>query len=199
MSLTFFNMKVTDLVGYIQKYLLPTDVLYFQKVLSSNLVFKIHPSFVPSSTNFPVFYRALLLYGKKYSFLFSFLSDNNAAKNIPACDNKPGGLIFIFASKIPFDYGTAVVKSFGSRKFDNISKFMDDFFDVAAEHHETSLKAREMVQYLSSRTPTKSPETNPTHNRNRLHAFGFGFDMCEDEMNPEVSVSETYLEEQSVQ
>jgi hypothetical protein len=189
----FYDLKVSELVVYIRKYLLPTDVLYFSKLLAKNLNFKIHPSYVPSPTNFPVFYRALLLYRKKFMFLFLFMSENNSPRNIPSCDNKPGGLIFIFASKIPFGYGSAVVRSFGSKRFDNINDFIEAFYNVAMVHHDNSLKARETVQYFDNTlrsnvidTPRKSNNVNFIHD-------DFNTSVDEDEL----LFSETYGREES--
>jgi hypothetical protein len=63
---------------------------------------------------------------------------------IPRCDNKEGGLVKAFVSKIPFEYGTRILLLLDKNKWDNIYKFVSDFTTIVDEHKEYADAARRL-------------------------------------------------------
>lgn len=80
-------------------------------------------------------------FSKVYEILIVGLDEDS--KTIPRTENKTGGLVQLFISKIPFEYGTRVVQLI-EPKWDTIYTFIKEFRGVVDEHREDSEKARKL-------------------------------------------------------
>ena len=87
----FFILSAKKLLSYIQASLSPRNKVAFALQLERNVNFNISSTFVLEAYNFKIFYESLLVYKKDFMRIFDFLAYK--IENIPACNNKKGGLI----------------------------------------------------------------------------------------------------------
>lgn len=145
----FFNLANDQIRKLVQKSIRPTDRHMFAKQLTDAVFFKSNDKFVPTVINFQDFFTRLSTFRREFEDVFEFLSFNNS-KNIPRLDNKDDGIIRVFISKIPADYGNRVYQQLPSTKFDVLSDFLEAFFAIAQRHFEMSKQAKELYSYLPS-------------------------------------------------
>jgi hypothetical protein len=87
----------------------PASPEAFLEALDKNVSFPLSSSWIPSRANGEELFDAILAYKEKFLFVFHFLADDNA-DNVPGIHNREGGLIRLFAKKIPHDYGKNTAK-----------------------------------------------------------------------------------------
>jgi hypothetical protein len=76
----------------------------FSEALDKSVVFPLPFSWTSNRSNGEELFDAVLAYKKKFLFVFHFLADDND-DNVPGVHNQQGGLIRLFAKKIPHEYG----------------------------------------------------------------------------------------------
>ena len=143
----FYEVTAKVLLREIQLAVRPRSILAFAKTFSDNISFFIPDKYIPTATNLEVLYDALLLYRDKVLLIYEFLSKHNS-KNIPPCNEKEGGLLKIFIEKIPFEYGTRMMRAMKKRKFEDIFEFIEDFMKIAYTHKEHSHESRETMRFV---------------------------------------------------
>ena len=153
----FYELSNLKLFRYIQKIIRPEDPMAFQAALIDNISFPLPDTFEPDPVYFTPFYDALLVYRKSFIKCFEYLAEDNT-ENIPRVDNKNGGLVKIFLSKIPAEYGDRVLQSFPSNKFKTLGEFLDMFYAKVEEHRDDAKKSRKMFRYFRKRTKVKQLE-----------------------------------------
>ena len=153
---SFYLISTEELSVYLRKAAQPTDVVTFQETLNKCIEFQIPHNYSPTPSGFDLLHTALLSYRSNFEKYYDFMAEGNT-KVIPKCDNKPGGLINIFLSKIPFDYGNRMYHAMTKQKFDDIDSFLDEFYKKVHSHFQVHLKAKDMVNYLKSSTSFNSP------------------------------------------
>jgi hypothetical protein len=141
----FYCLSNKTLYKTIQRLILPLNKPEFHDKLSANVTFSLKPNYRPSPTDFRHFYEMLLLYRQNFRKVFELLAEKNASA-VPKIDNKEGGIIKLFLSKIPYEYGTRVFKCLDQQKFDNIDTFMDSFYNYVEGHNSISKAARTFGQ-----------------------------------------------------
>jgi hypothetical protein len=155
----FYALEVRELILLLLEQVRPDTVLAFQKMLEYNVQFPTLPKdYKPRSDNFQPMYDALLLYRKNFETVYEILAEENEA-NIPAATYKDGGLVKIFANKIPFDYCHKFLRADGTTKFTSIKVFIRRFYEERVEVHYESFKvARNMNQNFDVSTLSKAAQ-----------------------------------------
>jgi hypothetical protein len=127
-QINFYNLSTRKLFYRLQNAVKPTDQNQFRKYLEK-IDFKIFHNYKPDVTDFKPFYEALLLYRKEFTRMVDFLSADNM-NCLPKCNNKEGGLIKIFVSKIDKvgKYGTKLLAGLSTQSYKNLDNFLDSFF-----------------------------------------------------------------------
>ena len=161
----FFKLSSKQLRRYIQKSIRPTDKNMFASKLSEAVGFWSSNNFTLTVLNFQDFFTRLCTYRREFEEVYEFLAYHNAA-NIPKLENKDKGIIKIFLSKIPCEYGNKVFQQLSKTKFESLDEFMTLFFSVDSEHYDISKESRKLSSYLPERTtslaiPDKSSKFTP--------------------------------------
>jgi hypothetical protein len=87
--------------------------------------------------------------------VYDFLADGLETTCIPRVEDKEGGLIRCFLSKIPFNIGRQMFKRMDEpdRKFTSITHFLTSFFRKLEEDFETFNRAKGLAKILLSSDP----------------------------------------------
>ena len=153
----FFSLSNTKLLKYLRQAIRPKNKLDFAAILAKSVEFSEGDSFKIYLNHFEKFYSKLLTYRKHFTDVYEFLAHNNKVTHIPRCDNKEGGLIQIFNSKIPDSYGAKVLQVLAKTKFDSIYEYLDAFFVVAKEHNAHAENLKKLNHFLPKAMPSKTP------------------------------------------
>jgi hypothetical protein len=110
-----------------------------------------------------------LQYKEKFAFVYHFLADDNS-ENVPGIHNRDGGIIKLFAKKIPHDYGRNTVKRLLERtkksEYDVLELFLEDFIAECKSTRDRAIASNnEMLRF----TRQKNEEDNHNRERNRDH------------------------------
>ena len=147
----FIRLTREQVMEALQIAVRPKSMNEFQQTLQSQVKFEIPDGYRLKVINFNQMYESLVTYQQKFIRYFDFMSEGNFA-HIPHCENKDGGLIKIFLSNIPFEYGTKTFstmtldkdvlnrhKADSSRAFDY---FLKAFMEKVKEDQEKSIEAQ---------------------------------------------------------
>lgn len=145
---SIMKLDLRDLTVLLMKQIAPTCRLDFQKTLDELTTLQLPQNYKPSlMTNF-MWHKAMLQYvhdyRKAYEFLTETYDDDEFDAIVPPCDHKEGGLIKLFTSKIPYQYGSRVyTNTMASQKFTVIHEFLNKFQIILSEHHKLLKKLAE--------------------------------------------------------
>jgi hypothetical protein len=166
----FYQLSTKELFNLVQTELRPESSLEFGQALSQNVDFELPFHYVPSATNFNTFYGALLIYKNSFTTLFELMAHANE-DNIPSCDMKEGGLVRIFIDKIPFEYGSRVMKTIKRSSFEDFRSFLTVFYAEVRKHSSESRQARGITQHFGGTAYTAARQNSNSHAKDvRLHA-----------------------------
>jgi hypothetical protein len=129
----FYSLEAPELYDKMRVMILPRSKLDFTSKLEKYATFDLPTHYKPSAMDFKLMYDALLAYRDRFRKIVELMSDD-LGTNVPACDNKEGGLIRSFLSKVPFEYGKRVYQNMGEKKFPNIYKFLKAFYERVQLH-----------------------------------------------------------------
>jgi hypothetical protein len=119
----------------------PSSPEAFLEALEKNVLFPLPSNWVPNRGNGEDLYDAILLYKEEFAFVYHFLADDNS-DNVPGIHNRDGGILKLFAKKLPHDYGKNTVKRLLERakksEYDVLELFLEGFI---AECKSTSDRA----------------------------------------------------------
>ena len=136
---SFFMLTQEDLYDVMQKVFAPVDRIDFIDKLTKNVEFVFSAHFRPSPEYFQPFYDALILYATRFLKIYEVLAHkrlNDAV--IPRCDNKENGLVKIYNSKIPYEFGARLLVLMDKTKWDDIYMFIKDFTAVVDKMRDIS-------------------------------------------------------------
>jgi hypothetical protein len=155
----FYSLSRTDLYDLMQSQFRPVDRIEFMQKLEDNVEFVFSAHKRPSPEYFKPFYDALLVFCTRFSRIHDILIQRvrNDSSILPRVDNKPGGLIKAFLTKIPFEYGTRVYLLMDIQSWESLNSFIKAFRNIADEHKAHSELTRKLrrcfggTQYESKR------------------------------------------------
>jgi hypothetical protein len=102
--LSFYGLSNAS-VGYLMRNVLrPLNKNDFYEQLINNLSFQLPKDYSPSAIDFKPLYDTFITYRYQFEHLYEFLSEENLS-NTPFFDDKEGGIIKAFLSKIPDGLG----------------------------------------------------------------------------------------------
>ena len=132
-----------DIFKMILTIVQPADKNLFYKYMDKYVEFPTLPrSYVATVSNFKLMYEALLLYRLNFTNTFDVCSLMNKSSCIPNIDNKEGGLIKLFLSKIPFKWGINTYNSWTRPKFTALQDFIMKFYFAVERENKMSLSVR---------------------------------------------------------
>lgn len=142
---SFGELSVEELFALLQQEIRPWNKLEFAELLSENTHLSLPGGFNLSTASFGQFYQKLQDYRQDFLQLYELIAEG-APFSIPKCNNKVGGLVRVFLSKLPSDYGQNCLASMDSDKFDSIHDFLDSFFILVEDQyrHFKDTQAREL-------------------------------------------------------
>lgn len=143
----FYSADFEFFYKVFQRVLRPESILSFLEVLKKNTSFPWESDRILKPTGLEAFYDALLEYAHGFSTLFRFLAERNEV-NTPEISSKEGGVVKLFLSKVPFQYGARVLQSMGKNSFDSLDSFMDSFMGVAKKHRDVSNAMKEVMAHF---------------------------------------------------
>lgn len=157
----FYEYSGDAILLELQRAVRPLSLDSFKRALQDNVSFPLPPTWVPDRSNGEVFFDALVVYAENFSFVFSFLSKENA-KNTPALHGREGGVLRIFASKIPHGYGKKTLERLGKTVFPSFSAFATTFLKQAESTREASRQVNEeLCRFEFPEILTRSRESAP--------------------------------------
>lgn len=156
----FYSYPLSKLFGELQIALRPLSPEAFRQVIRDNVKFPLPATWTPTRSNGDQFFDALLSYAERFSFVFTFLASGNA-KNTPSLDARDGGVLKLFASKIPYSYGTRTLERI-SRKFGTLQDFIDEFLAQCTSTRDCALAANnELLRFDLSQAAKVAPVSQP--------------------------------------
>jgi hypothetical protein len=177
-ELMFVRLSEAKLMKYIQRTVRPLTVPEFSDKLRRAVTFPAPEKFELTKKTFESFFAYLMTYSRNFLRAFLFLSHNNE-KNIPAVDNKSGGLIAIYLHGIPGDFAKSVMSELRVQTASSIRSFIEDKF--IPKVHKLMKNARNLKMLdpfvpdgpSSSRRPASAP-TSSTVDKNSSSATSHG-------------------------
>ena len=154
----FYSLSGVQILDLLQSALKPKSPVAFDTHLKDYIDFKIPQSYVLSVQNFKPMYQALLIYRTDFKRICEFMSIENE-RNVPKCDNKPGGLIKTFLSKIPFSFGEELFKQLRKSKFSSLEEFLNEFYAEIQKVNEAHLRAKTTSYLMRDSAIFSSPST----------------------------------------
>lgn len=128
---TLLSLPFPDIMALLLKYTAPTTIEELWHALSTIPTFPDLKGYRPTMLNFQPWYRFILRFvnefRRTYEFLTTALDDEEYEHIVPSCDNKEMGLIRLFCSRIPYDYGTKIVNRWKNKKFQHFHDFINAF------------------------------------------------------------------------
>ena len=144
---TFYNSSTVEILHLLQDAMKPKSREAFMQQLTAYLDFKVPSNYSATVTNFKPLYRALLTYRTEFKQLYDFMSYENK-RNIPPCNNKPGGLVKLFVSKVvPQRFAESIVNGMDKSSFQHIDDFFMVFYKKVQRAYDVYLKAKD-ASYL---------------------------------------------------
>src|SRR6185437_13365682 len=119
------------------------------------------------ASNFKPLYEALLIYKDKTIKAYEILADGNSPDNIPAINNKDGGLIRVFLDGFTIDYGKSMYQNLPDRKYKTIYEFLTAFYKGVQVHYHNYVETKNMNHFFApivGETPAKSISRPSTYN-----------------------------------
>jgi hypothetical protein len=161
-ELAFYKLPAAHLRKCIQKTIRPTDKGMFSKYLSraASLGKEDDGNFALTVDNYQRFYDLLLVYREEFLDKFNFLAYHNK-ENIPRLDNKDGGIIKIFLSKLPKEYADRVFLQLPKSRFESLEEFLSEFYKIAKEHYKIATKTKVLASFIPSATKRPFPSSVP--------------------------------------
>jgi len=189
----FLSLRPDKLRRLIQLAMKPTDRSMFATRLEQSLHFwkKDEQPFDVTIETWQRFWDRLLLYKSEFETKYEFLAHENS-RNEPKLENKDGGTIKIFLSKLPREYAENAFRNLSTSKFSSLKDFLDAFYNQAQMHYKMSVKARELTSFTKPvsrkaqaklmETPSESPgEEQDTEET--LAGTGAGFKAPNSQLN----------------
>mmetsp|Transcript_54430 Transcript_54430/g.95062 ORF Transcript_54430/g.95062 Transcript_54430/m.95062 type:complete len:561 (+) Transcript_54430:3916-5598(+) len=166
-NLKFYDLSHEDLYGALQSLFRPRSRLHFYNMLKEHVDFVYSSHNRPTPAYFGPFYTALLRYQQLFIKYYEIFALNNSEQNIPECNTREYGLIKLFISKIPHEYGSRTLSILGSQKWPNIYAFKRDFMGQVENDKLAGEEARRLAesfggtQYEAGKHETPKPKPSP--------------------------------------
>jgi len=153
----FYQLSTDNLLKILQIECRPTTTLSFYEILKKHLKFEVAPGFRPFTSNYKLFYDELIAYKYRTLQYFELMSEDNS-EAIPPITNREGGLIKLWADKVPFDYGQRVCKTIMKKvsSFSDFHTFLNHFYNLATTHFRMYEQARGLEEHFSKSTAMDS-------------------------------------------
>lgn len=161
----FGDLPLVDIYTIMQAEFRPVNRKNFIDKLKDNVDFEFTSHYRPSSEYFIPFYDALLVYIASFTEVFDILRFKVTAEEepylMPRCDNKQGGLIKLFLSKIPYEFGDNILFNLLDQHWKSLPAFFTEFrksLDVCKAHSESARRLRSLfsgTQYESKKHEQK--------------------------------------------
>ena len=157
----FLALKPDKLRRIIQSAMKPTDRSMFATRLEQSLYFwkKDEQPFDVTIETWQRFWDRLLLYKSEFETKYEFLAHENS-RNEPKLDNKDGGTIKIFLSKLPREYAENAFRNLSTSRFSSLKDFLDAFYDQAQLHYKMSVRARELASFTKPTSRRAQDDSN---------------------------------------
>jgi len=166
-NLKFYDLSHEELYNALQSLFRPRSRLAFYNMLKEHVEFVYSSHNRPTPAFFGPFYSALLRYQQLFVKYYEIFALNNSEQNIPECNTRDYGLIKLFISKIPFEYGTRTMSILGTQKWSSIYAFRRDFFGQVENDRLAGEEARRLAesfggtQYEAGKQETPKPKPSP--------------------------------------
>lgn len=199
----FYTYSRSTIFEELKRAMRPRSPEALLEVLDRNVGFPLLASWTPNRGNGEDLFDAILMYKEKFLFVYHFLADDNA-ENVPGVHNREGGIMRLFAKKIPHEYGKNTVKRLLEKKrkqeYDVLELFLEDFVAECESTRDLAIRSNnEMLRFTKPKFEDnidKRPERKsfnqdrrfsnaPVRNLNTL-------ELLEDEQiedNPEASLN----------
>lgn len=146
---TFWSASSKEVISELQRALRPANALAFYDDLERGVKFTPPKGYELSATALDAFYDSLCEYADEFLFVYRFLGQDNEA-NLPPVNNKEGGLIKLFCSKIPYKYGNSIINTLKKTTYDTLEEFLRDFQKRTEAHRDASVTMREVMRFFRS-------------------------------------------------
>lgn len=139
----FNHLTDIQLQNYTIKMIQPRTKSEFYTKMTAAVRFNNDATLMPRAEHFGLFYAALRSYKIHFTRMYDILSRDNFHA-VPECTMHKGGLIRLFLSKIPHNYGVSVHNNMSVKKFDDIEHYITAFYDIVQRHYTYHLTTTEL-------------------------------------------------------
>jgi hypothetical protein len=148
----FYQLSNRELYFYLQRALQPRGSKEFADALVKYVHFDFDKHLEVNIKNMDKFAEALYKYRQQFEMFMDFMAFDNL-NNLPLCNNKQNGLIKIFLSKIPSEYGINVFSTFTASSFYTMDQFLDLFYTEVRKHVKYVWDARIVESLMGQSEP----------------------------------------------
>ena len=153
---TVMQLPYKDLGMYLMKACQPYSADLFQHYLERYVKFDLHKDFIPTVSSYFKFKDKLLTYKDKFVYYYTIMSQHNNKKNVPKLNIPKEGLIDIFLSEIPFQYGKKLKKEMEESQFETFADFLEKFFKLAQRDAKIIEKAKVVLMRFKDAYPSRA-------------------------------------------
>lgn len=143
-NLKFYDLTHDELYSALQSIFRPRSRLSFYKLMNQNVEFVFSGHFRPTPEYFEPFYSSLLAYKQMFIKYYDILALNNSEQNIPLLTFKDWGLLKLFISKIPFEYGSRTLVVLPATNWNSLHLFLRDFYGQVDNDKLSAEEARKL-------------------------------------------------------
>ena len=147
----FMKLSFSEIEQILRNFILPTSQAQFLRTFKKLLYFNLPKNYMPSVTNFGLFYSYILTYIKWGTDCFEKLAIGNHVANIPPIKTSENGLVKLFIDPIPHNYGKNIITNLGKSSWNDFYEFIHDFKNFVRMNYFLSIQNREF-KYMFSGT-----------------------------------------------
>ena len=155
----FYSYTLHDVEHTLKAYCRPSNKLEFIIVMKKSLTFNLPEGYKVEVTKYRRMYESLCEFRESYLRVYDFLADGS---NVPACNNKEGGLVSVLTGKVPFKYIEGVLQHIGKYSFNNVRDMWQEIFAVVEEDNKLAKKTLQLhYRFLSMEPQHKFDVSKP--------------------------------------
>ncbi len=168
----FLALTNFEIFRAVRQSLRPVSSSDFGARLTEAVIFPSLPArYVFEFTAFEPMFTAVCTYVRNFYLAFDFLDDPSCPQLLPRCDKNAGGLILMFITPIPFNFGHKVLAALPLKRFDSFRNFIDQFMVIVQQIHDGHATTRAYSHFFegqSSGVATHPPRSwESSSNRHR--------------------------------
>ena len=134
-NVEFNSLTNGELVTLLRTTIRPRSINEFAETLKTSVKFRMNTEASP--TNFEAFYDAMSRYKRKWMLYYDIMATDNE-ENVPHCNAKENGSIYLFTRPIPRGYGKNRANTLQKKSHNDVVEFIEAFWTQVEDDYQKS-------------------------------------------------------------